>query len=182
MRGIIVAVLVLASPVLAPNIFAQDDAVKARMAAGCGSNDVMFDVKTDKKQHPTGQPEAGKALVYLFSDEDLDNAAVRIGGLTTRFGIDGSWVGATNYRSYFFVQVDPGDHRVCTSWQSIIKDRTDVSAALSFTAEPGKTYYFRTKTPVHPEPKESVKLVPIDPAEAQLLIAASPFSTFRLKK
>jgi|SRR5580704_4834326 hypothetical protein len=182
MRGIIIAALVLASPLLASNVFAQDDAAKARMAAGCGSNDVMFDVKTDKKQHPTGQPEAGKALVYLFSDEVFDDASVRIGGLTTRFGIDGGWVGATNYKSYFFVQVDPGDHRVCTSWQSIIKERTDKSSAISFTAEPGKIYYFRTKTPVNPEPKESVKLVPVDPAEAQLLIAASAFSSFHLKK
>jgi hypothetical protein len=174
--------LVFASPLLAANVFAQNDAAKARMAAGCGSNDVMFEVKTDKKQHPTGQPEAGKALVYLFSDEDTDDAALRIGGLTTRFGIDGGWVGATHYKSYFFVQVDPGDHRICTSWQSIIKERTDISSAVSFTAEAGKIYYFRTKTPVHPDPKEPVKLLPVDPAEAQLLIAASAFSTFHLKK
>jgi hypothetical protein len=29
-------------------------------------NEVHFDVKTDKKQHPTAQPDAGKALVYVI--------------------------------------------------------------------------------------------------------------------
>src|ERR1700719_2123867 len=36
----------------APPLFAQDDSVAARAAAGCGSDQVNFDVKSDKKQHP----------------------------------------------------------------------------------------------------------------------------------
>jgi hypothetical protein len=46
--------LLLASPALA-----QDSAAHALAAAGCGTNEVHFDVKTDKKQHPTAQPDAG---------------------------------------------------------------------------------------------------------------------------
>lgn len=53
-------VLLLAFPV-----FAQDATTAGFAAAGCGPNEVHFDVQTDKKNHPTAQPAAGKALVRL---------------------------------------------------------------------------------------------------------------------
>jgi hypothetical protein len=56
------------------------------------------------------------------------------------------------------------------------------AAATSFSAEAGKTYYVRTKTPVGQNSNEGIKLVPVDPAEARVLIAATAFSTFSLKK
>lgn len=49
-------VLLLAFPV-----FAQDSTTAGFAAAGCGPNEVHFDVQTDKKNHRTTQPEAGKA-------------------------------------------------------------------------------------------------------------------------
>jgi hypothetical protein len=183
MRKVIVIALLLVSPAIAQTVFAQDQAAKARLAAGCGPNELKFDVKTEKKRHPMGQLESGKALVYVFADEDGDNNnSFKIGGLTTRVGLDGSWVGANDYKSYFFFPAEPGEHRLCTSWQSVLKGRTEKSSAASFTAEAGKVYYFRTRTPTNPQPKSLVRLVPVDPAEAQLLIAASAYSTFHLKK
>jgi hypothetical protein len=176
LKAMLIALL-LASPV-----FAQDEAETARVAAGCGPNEIKFNVKTEKKRHPTGQAAEGKALVYVFGDENEDNGGFHIGGLTTRIGLDGTWVGANDFKSYFFFSVDPGDHRLCTSWQSIIKGRTQKSAATSFTAAVGKVYYFRTKTPDRPQPGELVRLVPVDPAEAQLLIASSAFSISHTKK
>ncbi len=171
--------LLFASPV-----FAQDSSATPLAAAGCGSNDVKFDVKTDKKQHPTAQPDPGKALVYVIGDSADDNTATLVIGLVpTRFGLDGNWVGANGRKSYFFFSVDPGDHRLCTNIQSRMKSQVEnSSAATSFTAEAGKTYYFRTKTPDKPSPKENIKIVPVDPAEAQVLISASAFSTFHPKK
>ena len=170
--------LLFASPA-----FAQDSAANALVSAGCGPNEVHFDVKTDKKQHPTAQPDTGKALVYVIGDTWYDHA-IHIGTPPTRFGVDGTWVGANGYKSYFFFPVEPGDHRLCTNVQSkferLVRSST---AATSFTAEAGKTYYFRTRT----SEKEvsnlvELKLVPVDPAEAQVLIAAAAFSTFHLKK
>jgi hypothetical protein len=170
--------LLFASPA-----FAQDSTVNPLAAAGCGANEIHFDVKTDNKQHPTAQPDAGKALVYVIGAAWSDYAAVHVGTPPTRFGIDGTWVGANGYRSYFFFPVEPGDHRLCTGVQSkfgwVVKSSM---AATSFTAEAGKTYYFRTKTPKGQEASEARKLVPVDPAEAQLLIASTAFSTSRLKK
>jgi len=79
--------------------------------------------------------------------------------------------------------LEPGDHRLCTSVQSRFERVVKSSAAAtSFTAEAGKTYYFRTKTPVGQNSYGGIKLVSVDPAEAQVLIVATAFSTFRPKK
>jgi len=176
----LLAILLFASP-----LFAQDQAAAARAAAGCGPNEVKFIVKTDKTQHPMAQPEAGKAIVYVFGGEAIDLGGLVIGkdGVTTRWGIDGSWVGAGYRDSYLFFYVDPGDHRLCAGRQAYSKP----SAALSFTAEAGKTYYFRTRSPHsraegHIDGRPETKLESVDPAEGQLLLADSPLTTFQPKK
>jgi hypothetical protein len=167
-------VLVLASPAFAQNTPA------APLADGCGANEVHFEVKTDKKQHPTAQPDAGKALVYVVGDTSGDHATAHVGTLPTRFGVDGVWVGANGFRSYFFFPVDPGDHRLCTNLQSKLKGQVNNStAATSFTVQAGQSYYFRTKTPVS---GYRIQLVPVDPAEAQVLLANASWSTFQVKK
>jgi hypothetical protein len=159
--------------------FAQDQADAARNAAGCGVNQAQFTVKTDNKLHPIAQSQEGRAVVYVFGDEEIDNITLHIGGVTTRWGLDGAWVGANYRKSYFYFYVDPGDHRLCTSRQSGFKSQTKISSAISFTAEAGKAYYFRTKTPRHQEghsAENEVVLEAVDPAAAQLLIANSAFS------
>jgi Protein of unknown function (DUF2846) len=164
---------------LVGSAFAQDQADAARNAAGCGIDQAQFTVKTDNKQHPIAQSQTGKAVVYVFGDEEIDNITLHIGGVTTRWGLDGSWVGANYRKSYFFFYVDPGDHRICTNRQSSLKSQTKISSAISFTAEAGKAYYFRTKTPRHQEAhsaENEVVLEAVDPAAAQLLIANSAFS------
>lgn len=174
------AMLLFVAPLLA-----QDQAAAARAAAGCGPNEVKFSVKTDKKQHPTGQPEAGKAVVYVFGGEDFDIGGMVIGkdGYTTRWGVDGVWIGAGYRNSYFFFPIGPGEHHLCAGRQASSKP----SAALSFTAEAGKAYYFRTKTH-HSLPKKhdydrgETELEPVDPAAAQLLIADSPSTVFERKE
>jgi hypothetical protein len=65
--------------VIAVPSFAQDQATAARTAAGCGADNVQFDVKTDKKQHPQGQVAVGKALVYVFEAERSDAGTLKIG-------------------------------------------------------------------------------------------------------
>lgn len=173
----LLSILLFVSP-----LFAQDQAAVARAAAGCGPNEVRFSVKTDKEQHPMAQPTAGKAMVYVFGGEAIDLSGLVIGkdGVTTRWGVDGVWVGAGYRNSYLFFPVSPGDHRLCAGRQAESKP----SAALSFTAEAGKTYYFRTRTR-HSDrnyPPGETELEPLDPAAAQLLIADSPFTVFQRKE
>jgi hypothetical protein len=121
----------------------------------------------------------------------LDNTPLRIGGLDTRVGIDGDWVGAYGFKSYMYFSVAPGEHRLCTSQQSALKSRRDNTAsAITFTAEEGKMYYFRTQpTPTSLAastktgvPNGDVELAKLDPAQAQLMMRKWGYSTSQPKK
>jgi hypothetical protein len=67
-------------------------------APGCGDANAKFAVKSEKEPHQF-QPEPGKALVVFLQDDSEFNSRPRP---TTRMGIDGAWVGATQSNSYFF--------------------------------------------------------------------------------
>ena len=105
-------------------------------------------------------------------------------GPTMRVGLDGSWIGANKGKSYFSFSVDPGDHQVCTNWQSGTFKETSkrIGAAMTLKAEAGKTYYLRTQVYERSEQDHNVKLELVEPAEGQFLISASALSTFRPKK
>jgi hypothetical protein len=150
---------------------AQDDAALARTAAGCGLSGDMFNVQTTDQKHPAGQPEQGKALVYFFVD--FLNAP------TMRVGVDGTWVGANNGKSYFFFQVAPGEHNVCTEWQSgtFKKSSERIGEAIHLTAEPGKTYYIRLLFSF-----QRMDIQFEDEAEGHFLIGSSLFATSQPKK
>lgn len=160
------AVLLGALPVLA-----QDDAAAARTAAGCGPSTGMFDVKTTDLKHPVAQPEEGRALVYFFVD--------LVAAPTMRVGVDGNWVGANDGKSYFFFQVQPGEHNVCTEWQSgtFKKSSERVGEAIHLTAEAGKTYYLRLNFSY-----QRMHLELSDEAEGHFLIGSSLYATSQPKK
>lgn len=156
-------------------------------APGCGPADVQFDVKTGGTQHATPVPEAGKALLVFLQDDAKFGSRPRP---TTRFGMDGTWVGATHSNSYFYVSIDPGEHHLCANWQSrvVLLGATRSTAAAHFTAEAGKAYYFRARDiaitdhsgAVVSEPE--VKLEPVDSDEALVLINSFALSESRAKK
>ena len=182
--------LALGVVILATTVWAQDNSA-TQMQAGCGPDQARFDVKRNAHSHPTGVPKPGKALVYVFGDSELDNAAIHIGGLITRVGVDGEWVGAYEHKSYTYFSIDPGEHRLCKSQQSSLKSRRDISAsAITFTAEGGKVYYFRTQpsptslaqSAVSRVPNGEVELARLDPAQAQLMIPKWAYSTSQPKK
>ncbi len=132
------AFLVLA---FAGSCFAQSGATAPAAAApGCGTGNTKFDVQSNKSQHPFLKPDPGKALIYFLQDDTYFLSRPRP---TTRFGLDGTWVGATQSNAYFYVSVDPGEHHLCAGWQSFVAvDTGQKSAASHFTAEPGGTYFF----------------------------------------
>jgi hypothetical protein len=171
MKKLMLAFLLCAAPA-----FAQDQAAAARAAAGCGPAETQFDVKVDATQHPTGTPEEGKALVYFFEDWDL--------GPTMRVGLDGSWVGATYNKSYFSLSVAPGEHAVCTEWQSgtFKKTAQRVGEAKTFTFEAGKVYFVRLLFRSFETSGLGLDLQLADKAEGQFLIASSGVSNYKPKK
>jgi len=167
---------------LAVPVHAQDQATAARTAAGCGADNVEFDVKTDKSQHSQGQVPAGKALVYVFEVERTDAVAFKIGAVTIRIGLDGQWVGANHGDTYFYFPVDPGDHSLCANWQSSFRRFSKLSSAVSLTADAGQVYYFLTKVDERSHDTPAVWMEAVDPAEAKLLIASASLSNFHPKK
>jgi len=87
--------------------------------------------------------------------------------------------------------VDTGEHRLCTSQQSSLKSRRQTNAsAITFTAEQGKVYYFRTQpsptalsqSAVSRAPSGRVELAVVDPAQAQLMVLMWAYSTSQPKK
>jgi hypothetical protein len=169
MKKFLMVLVLLATPLLT---LAQDEA--ARRAAGCGPNEIQFDVKTDKKHHPKGEEAPGKALVYVFDNR----GGVGIGWPPARVGVDGTWVGANFKASYFFFSVAPGEHNLCSSAKEPFAKSTNESLlATTFTAEAGQTYYFAIQ--YYPDP--GWKSWEISPAEGQLEIGKLPFSTFTQK-
>jgi Protein of unknown function (DUF2846) len=163
-------------------VFAQEEAMTARTAAGCGADNVQYDVKTDKTQHPLGQVPDGKALVYIFEQEKTNAEAFKIGAATIRVGLDGHWIGANHGNTYFYFPVDPGDHSICANWQSSIMKLAKLASAASLTAEPGQAYYFQVRVDERSHDNPNVWVEPVDPAEAKLLIASASLSNFHAKK
>ena len=182
--------LALVLVILATTVWAQDNSATPT-GSGCGPDQAKFDVKRAAHLHPTAAPESGKALVYVFGDSELDNTALHIGGLITRVGVDGDWVGAFEHKSYTYFSVAPGEHRLCTSQQSSLKSRrANNASAISFNAEPNKVYYFRTQpsptalsqSAVTRVPTGEVELATVDPAQAQLMVPKWAYSTSQPKK
>lgn len=166
---------------LASPAFAQNKSIDTAVAPSCGADDVKFDVKTLKHQHPAAKPDAEKALVYFIEDDSTYNSITKP---TMRAGLDGGWVGATHGSSYFYFSVAPGEHHLCTSWQPAdISEKTRVVALAHFTAEAGHVYYFRAKnrwSGNYAAPDIEFEL--IDSDEGQLLASTFSFSTFHPKK
>lgn len=160
---------------------AQNTSSASPTASGCGPEDIHFNVKSDKHQHPITQPDPGKAVLYFLQDDAHFLSHPRP---TTRLGVDGEWVGATQSDSYFYVSVEPGEHHLCASWQSFVGFGAGkrAAAAAHFTAEPGGVYFFRAKDFWT---KESgvfrIELLPLDSDEGQLLASKFSFSTSQKK-
>jgi Protein of unknown function (DUF2846) len=154
-------------------------------APGCGLATVKFDVETHRDQHAAPNPEPGKALLVLLQDDSRFGAKPRP---TTRFGIDGTWIGATHANSYLYVPINPGEHHLCASWQlsQVSNPEARPTAAAHFTAEAGKIYYFRARDVLIFEStgatSPDVELEPMDSDEAPILLRSFAFSSSHVKK
>ena len=147
----------------------------AQAALGCGPANTKFDVTMKYPAAPAPTPTAGKALVVFIQDDYQFGA---IGRPTTRFGIDGTWMGATHANSYFYVSIDPGEHHVCASWQSRESERS--TGVLHFSAAAGKSYYFRARDVARVAPE--LVLSRLDSDEAKLILQPFSLSSSHPKK
>lgn len=170
---------------LAVSAFAQDPSGLEAAQAGCGPHNVEFRIKIDNSQHPAGQPDAGKAVVYVALDQKFQ--AVR--AVTARVGMDGAWVGANRGNSYLFFTAAPGEHHLCTDWISDLLPGGRLVSVANFTAAAGKVYYFRVRTSGGPSSylkdsgrSASIDLDPVSSDEGKLLVASSAWSNSEPKR
>ena len=176
------AVLCAVTLIFASCLYAQDKPAQTASAPGCGPAQEKFNVSATKNQPAPPQAEEGKALIYVIQDDNDFDSVPRP---TSRIGVDGTWIGATRHNSYLRAALDPGEHHLCASWQNFVGFQAGIKiAALHFTAEPGKTYYFRVKdwfTTSHSRAAD-IDLTSLDSDEGQLLASKYEFSTSHPKK
>lgn len=166
---------------LATSAFAQGSPSQSASQGACGPKNVRFDAQTAPGQSVTAEP--GKALVFV--NEVFKKVPGEIGNPTIRVGLDGAWVGATRANSYISFSVDPGEHHLCTNWQSHLKRLSREAAFTGFTAEAGKTYYFSARVSYQSVGTATVMtldLDPLNPDEGQYLVGSNPVSTSHPKK
>jgi hypothetical protein len=131
LRSTMFALLTLAA--FAPTALSQ----AATPVDACGKDEIHFKVHTDKKQHASNSPEAGKAQIVFI--ESLDGAFMS--APTARFAIDGTWVGANRGASYFTVSVAAGERHLCAKRQSSIQAENANAGAMTVQLKPSEIQY-----------------------------------------
>jgi hypothetical protein len=165
--------LLLASPALA-----QDRAATTAALSGCGPANIKFAVKQDQTEPPS-EPESGEALIYVIENRGL--LACLGGCQTIRIGLDGAWIGANQGNTHFSFSVLPGEHHLCSNWQSSLAVDSSFYSLANFTAEAGKVYYFRTRL-WFSDRTPCLDLDVVNSDEGAYLVAASPHVVSHPKK
>lgn len=134
-------------------------AKKTILPDACGDDKTEFHVNlADDHTQELKAPE-GKALLVVVEEGQSNHF-----DLTTRYGIDGAWVGATHGSSWFLVPLAPGDHHLCASPQKHFNFtesmREHLVSMTSFTVEAGKVYFFGGKESTTGTPGRSVYVAP----------------------
>jgi Protein of unknown function (DUF2846) len=98
-------------------------------ACGPKENEIDYSAATDKKQHPTPERPADKALIYVLRPSMMGMA------IQIKLAVDGDWKGVNRGNNYFYFTLDPGEHLFC----SVAENRS----LLKLNVEAGKTYYLQ---------------------------------------
>ena len=97
----------------------------------CPKADVKYSAATDKTQHPTPEPPADKALVYVLRPTMFGNK------VQSKLAVDGQWVGVNRGRNYFFLALEPGELYFCS--------KAENRSSMALQVEAGRTYFLEQK-------------------------------------
>lgn len=97
----------------------------------CPTVNVKFSTETDKNTHPTPEPTADKAMVYVIRPTMFGNK------IQTKLAVDGHWQGVNRGNNYFYFMLDPGEHYFCSQAEN--------KSVKTLQVEAGKTYYLQQK-------------------------------------
>jgi hypothetical protein len=98
------------------------------LIVGCSASVPMASKEQDTAVKAFSQPETDKAGLYVFRDTFVGQA------LKKSISIDGTVIGRTANKTFFFKEIAPGSHKLST--ESEFGDNT-----ITFTAEGGKNYF-----------------------------------------
>jgi hypothetical protein len=128
----------------------------------CGPSGVGFSHHTEKVPQTLPEQPPEKGLIYVIR--------LRHGGLQTKLGMDGKWVGTNRGANYFYIEADPGSHYFCS------KTGLNTPALLSLVIEKEKTYYLYQNITMGGE-----ELSLLDEPKGKEYLAKSHRSLFELK-
>lgn len=97
----------------------------------CGTESVNFSATTDKKNHPTPEAPADKAMIYVLRPTIIGYK------INSKLAADGNWMGVNRGKTYFFFPVEAGEHYFCSESEN--------QDYLALTVEAGKTYFLQQK-------------------------------------
>jgi len=159
----LICVLALACPV---------PALCAALPEACGDEKATLRVGFQKDTHGVNDPAPGKAELVFIEDADFRQSCF-LCSIATRIGIDGRWVGANQGNSYFAVEVAPGEHHLCTDWQSANPDLKSKTGLGEIKAEAGYIYFYRVRIT---RIGYGLELVPVDRQEGSFRLRSATLS------
>ena len=114
-------------------------------------------VRIEKTKTRTALPAVhdNKALLVVVRQQDYMFPL-------TPIAVDGTWVGANAHWTYFYSEVDPGSHVLCTGTK--MGNSKFKPAGARLIAEAGKTYYFESALSWD---SGTMPLLPIDDVHAR---------------
>jgi len=153
---------------------------KTVLPDACGDDGIKFDVTTQKNEAVPAGPAQGKAQIVFVEDEP-SRVVNPFGFDTVRFGLDGAWAGANNGNSYFVLEISPGEHHLCATPQTKSPELKKSVEVASFTAEPGKIYYFSAKLSM-PDRRPKFEFSKLTEDEGKYRVKAYKVATWKTNK
>ena len=183
MRAIVYGILSLFLSGASISVAAQPASTPSSPLAACGDEKISFNVDRGKVG-ALAPLVPGKAALYIVEFFDLRDKG-KINRPTIRQGLDGAWIGATQGFTYVTASIDPGEHHLCSRWQSHFGQLSDQISLNNFDAVAGKTYYFRVQINVQggdPPGPFSIDLQSVSEDEGRFLVSEEAQSISKPKK
>jgi hypothetical protein len=133
----------LASPGFGCHLSAQAPARLSQLAGLRRRSDEVQSLAR-RGQGYAGDSEPGKATVYIVEVVNLADKG-RVACPVILQGLNGKWIGATQGFTYVEATIAPGEHHLCSRWQSDETGYSDQVSLYNFEAVAGRHYFFRTQ-------------------------------------
>lgn len=148
--------------------------------AACGDDRISFEVNRGEVKNQTVPPEPGKATLYIVEVVSLSDNG-RVNRPTLKHGLDGQWIGATQGFTYLSASISPGEHHICSRWQSRLRALSDQISLYNFNAEAGIRYYLRAQIYSTGKDSFAMDLTPVSADEGRYLVSEAARSLSKPK-